>query len=56
MRTHHVVNSLALTSALLTQSAFSSTQGLSLNFTAVIEETTCLMKVSPLSNASLSGS
>lgn len=56
MRKHHVVNVLALTYALLASPGFASTQGLSLNFTAVIEETTCVMKVISLSNASVSGS
>ncbi|EGE9213536.1 fimbrial protein [Salmonella enterica subsp. enterica serovar Ajiobo] len=56
MRKHRVVNSLALAGALLAPQSFASTQGLSLNFTAVIEETTCLMKVSSLNNSSLSGS
>lgn len=56
MRKHHVVNSLMFAGWLLAPSVFASTQGLSLDFTAVIEETTCVMKVSSLSNASLSGS
>jgi hypothetical protein len=56
MSKHHIVNALALAGLLLTPSAFASTQGLNLNFTAVIEETTCLMKVSSLTNSSLSGS
>ncbi|VDZ80793.1 fimbrial protein [Salmonella bongori] len=56
MRTHRVVRSLALATAFLAQPGFTATQGLSLNFTAVIEETTCVMMVSSLSNASLSGS
>lgn len=56
MRKHRVVNSLVLAGALLAPQSFASTQGLSLNFTAVIEETTCLMKVSSLNNSSLSGS
>ncbi|EAA4390579.1 fimbrial protein [Salmonella enterica subsp. enterica serovar Adjame] len=56
MRKHHVVNVLALTYTLLASPGFASTQGLSLNFTAVIEETTCVMKVTSLNNSSLSGS
>lgn len=56
MRTHRVVRSLVLATAFLAQPGFTATQGLSLNFTAVIEETTCVMMVSSLSNASLSGS
>lgn len=53
---HRVINTLALASTLLSPPGFASTQGLSLDFTAVIEETTCIMKVSSLSNVSISGS
>lgn len=56
MRTHRVVNSLALAGALLVPPGFASTQGLSLDFTAVIEETTCVMKVTSLNHSSVSGS
>lgn len=58
MRKHRVVNALMFASLLLAPSAFAgvTTQGLSLNFTAVIEETTCVMKVISLNNASISGS
>lgn len=56
MRKHRVVKSLAIAGLFLAPSGHTSTQGLSLNFTAVIEETTCLMKVSSLNNSSLSGS
>lgn len=56
MKTHRVVNPLTLVIALLAPPGFASTQSLSLDFTAVIEETTCVMNISSLSNATLSGS
>lgn len=56
MRMHRVVHVMTLASALLAPSVFASTQGLSLNFTAVIEETTCVMKVTSLTNSTLNGS
>lgn len=56
MNIHRVVNSLALAGALIASPGFATTQGLSLDFTAVIEETTCVMKLSGLKNASISGS
>lgn len=56
MKTHRVIRSLTLAATLLAPPGFASTQGLSLDFTAVIEETTCVMKVSGLTNAAVSGS
>ena len=56
MKTHRVVTPSTLVIALLAPPGFASTQGLSLDFTAVIEETTCVMNISSLSNATLSGS
>ena len=56
MRTYRVIRSLTLAATLLAPPGFTSTQGLSLDFTAVIEETTCVMKVSGLTNAAVSGS
>ncbi|MFV0261976.1 MAG: fimbrial protein [Kluyvera sp.] len=56
MNKHRVVHVLTFASALLAPPGFASTQGLSLDFTAVIEETTCVMKVISLTNSSVSGS
>lgn len=57
MKKHRVVNALALTGVLLAPSSDAvTTQGLDIDFTAVIEETTCLMTVSSLDNGSVSGS
>lgn len=56
MRKHRVVKSLVIAGLFLASSGHTATQGLNLNFTAVIEETTCLMEVSSLNNSSLSGS
>ncbi|ECH9262336.1 fimbrial protein [Salmonella enterica subsp. enterica] len=58
MRIHRVVNALAMAGTLFPPLCLAApnTQGLSLDFTAVIEETTCVMKVSSLSNISVSGS
>lgn len=56
MRIPRRVISLAIAGALLSPPGIGAPQSLSLDFTAVIEETTCVMKVSSLNNASLSGS
>ncbi|WP_213134475.1 fimbrial protein [Citrobacter sp. FP75] len=56
MTIHRVVHWLTLSAALLTPPGFAASQGLSLDFTAVIEETTCVMKVSSLNNTAVSGS
>ncbi|EGT0666800.1 fimbrial protein [Citrobacter werkmanii] len=56
MRTYRVIRSLTLATMLLAPPAFATSQGLTVNFTAVIEETTCLIKVSSLNNISVSGS
>ena len=55
MRTYCVIRSLTLATALLAPPGFAA-QGLSLDFTAVIEETTCVMSIVSLKNASVSGS
>ncbi|MFS9418214.1 MULTISPECIES: fimbrial protein [Citrobacter] len=55
MKIRRVISALSLTGLLFSPACFAGKQGLSVDFTAVIAETTCSMKVSSVTNTTVSG-